>query len=273
MSTAPSVKLVHTIGSIAAVAAVMAACTVSAPATAAPSVAAALAPIDTSQHLRIMPLGDSITAGVGSSTGDSYRWELTKYVTEVGRYTTADFVGSQTSGQGPDPQNEGHSGWKIYQLAAQAKGWVTTYQPDVVLVHAGINDARYGATPEVMRDRMNYLLHEILTASPSVRVVVSEVLPTWNGVQSDDASATVQRFNGMLPGIVAVQGPRVSLAKMSAVVPSNLLPDGVHPGDTGYRYMAWTWWRCMAPLLSADGVTNAGKNPLPLPLPQSAMCG
>lgn len=231
-----------------------------------------LLPLDTSQHLRIMPLGDSITAGVGSSTGDGYRWELARYLVDVQQIYTATYVGSQRSGQEPNPANEGHSGWRIDELTAQIDGWMAAAQPDVVLLHAGVNDARQGASAQAMADRTSALLVRILAASPTVRVIVGDVIPPWYGTMNDIASVAVQRFDVMLPAVVAAAGPRVSLARLSAAVTSGALGDGLHPGDTGYRYMAWVWWRCMAPLLAADGVTRAGVNPLSVPVSQSALC-
>ncbi|WP_235437780.1 SGNH/GDSL hydrolase family protein [Kitasatospora griseola] len=231
-----------------------------------------LPPIDTSQHLRVMPLGDSITAGTGSSTGDGYRLELARYMVDVQQIYTATWVGSQTSGQQSNPHHEGHSGWTIADLSGSIGGWMATYQPDVVLVHAGVNDARQGADASTMASRMQVLLGRILAASPTVRVIVGDVIPPWYGTQQDIASVTVQRFDAMLPDVVAAAGPRVSLARMSAAVTTSQLGDGLHPTDTGYRYMAWVWWRCMSPLLAADGITRAGADPLPVPLPQSVLC-
>lgn len=232
----------------------------------------ALPPIDVSQHLRVMPLGDSITAGVGSTTGDGYRLELARYMVEVQQLYTATWVGSQTSGQQSNPHHEGHSGWRIDQLTDQIDGWMATYQPDVVLLHAGVNDARQGGTEQTMATRMQALLGRILADSPTVRVIVGDVIPPWYGTQQDVASVAVQRFDVLLPSVVAAAGPRVSLARMSAAVTSSQLGDGLHPNDTGYRYMAWVWWRCMGPLLSADGITRAGSDPLPMPVRQSDLC-
>ena len=61
--------------------------------------------------LRLMPLGDSITWGVGSSTGNSYRSALWNELASEGH--ALDFVGSQRNGTMSDPDNEGHSGWRI----------------------------------------------------------------------------------------------------------------------------------------------------------------
>jgi lysophospholipase L1-like esterase len=239
---------------------------------ASPQPASQLPPIDTSQHLRIMPLGDSITAGFGSSDGDGYRWYLAQYLTNVQQIPTANYVGSMSFGQEPNPHNEGHPGWTIADLTTGIDGWMATYQPDVVLLHAGVNDARQGTTERAMADRMTALLARILADSPTVRVIVGDLIPPWYGTVNDVASVAAQRFDALLPQVVATAGPRVTLARMSAAVTSSQLGDGLHPNDAGYRDMAWVWERCMGPLLSADGITRAGADALPMPLPQSTLC-
>src|SRR5439155_9431122 len=83
--------------------------------------------------VRVMPLGDSITFGVGSSTGSSYRAALWDRLVGQAGYAV-DYVGSQRSGALPDTDNEGHSGWRIDQIASNVDGWLATYQPDVVLL-------------------------------------------------------------------------------------------------------------------------------------------
>lgn len=234
--------------------------------------ATALPPMDVGSHFRIMPLGDSITSGTGSSAGDGYRWYLAKYLVSVGRFTQATYVGSQSGGAEPNPRHEGHSGWTIEQLTAPAPGWITTYNPDLVYLHAGVNDARAGATVEVMSARMTALLDAILNASPTVRIMVGDLMPPWNNSTNDLASMAVQRFNEQLPAIVAAAGPRVTLARMSLAVPGVQLTDGLHPADPGYERMAWVWWRCTAPLLAADGIVRYGKDPLSVPVAPSVLC-
>jgi lysophospholipase L1-like esterase len=240
------------------------------PATAAPS--QALPPIDTTQHFRVMPLGDSITAGTGSSSGDGYRAQLARYMVEVQQLYTATWVGSQSSGPQSNPHHEGHSGWTIADLTTGIDGWMATYQPDVVLLEAGVNDARAGADAATMAARMQALLGRILADSPTVRVIVGDIMPPWRGTQQDIASVAAQRYNVLLPQVVAAAGPRVSLARMSLAVTSSQLGDGLHPTDAGYWDMAWVWWRCMGPLISADGIARAGSDPLPVPVPQSVLC-
>lgn len=241
-------------------------------APAAPSMANALPPMDTSQHFRVMPLGDSITYGIGSSGWDGYRWDLARYITEVQQIGTFDYVGSMQSGQEPDKDHEGHRGWRIDQLTDQVAGWIQTYHPDLILLHAGVNDAGQGASPQTMDDRMRSLLAAILAADPDVRVIVGDLIPTWYGTVNDVESVAIQRFDVRLPTIVADAGPRVTLARMSYAVTNGLLGDGTHPDDTGYRYMAYVWWRCMGRVLSGDGIVRSGENPLPFPAKLSEIC-
>ncbi|MFE4822216.1 ricin-type beta-trefoil lectin domain protein [Streptomyces sp. NPDC056704] len=68
--------------------------------------------------LRGMPLGDSITWGVGSSTDNGYRGPLWDKLAADGH--PLDFVGTLRGGSMSDPDNEGHSGYRIDQIAALA---------------------------------------------------------------------------------------------------------------------------------------------------------
>src|SRR3972149_290813 len=72
---------------------------------------------------RIMPLGDSITAGktsgvVGPKQWTAYRKELYERLQAAGYQV--DFVGSESNGSyfsGFDPQHEGHGGWRDDEIA------------------------------------------------------------------------------------------------------------------------------------------------------------
>jgi len=68
--------------------------------------------------IRFLPLGGSITYGLGSSHGNGYRDALHKLL-EPGN--TVDFIGSVKAGQMSDNDNEGHSGWTIDQIATAGK--------------------------------------------------------------------------------------------------------------------------------------------------------
>ncbi|GAA2348979.1 hypothetical protein [Dactylosporangium salmoneum] len=82
--------------------------------------------------VKIMPLGASITWGTASSTGNGYREELRRHLVDDAG-VAVDFVGSQRSGTMADPDNEGHPGYRIDQVAAGADQWLAAARPDVVL--------------------------------------------------------------------------------------------------------------------------------------------
>ncbi|GAA3411800.1 GDSL-type esterase/lipase family protein [Streptosporangium vulgare] len=92
--------------------------------------------------LRVLPLGDSITYGVGGSPGGiGYRGRLWDLLQDDTR--SLDFVGSVDSGHGniPDTDHEGHPRWRISQidqLAAECA--INRYRPNVVILHIGTND-------------------------------------------------------------------------------------------------------------------------------------
>ena len=89
-------------------------------------------------NLRLMPLGDSITAGYLSSTGNGYRGPLSTLL--AGQVATLDLVGSQIGGTMLDPDHEGHSHYEIAQIAALTTQQVSMYKPNVVTLLAGVND-------------------------------------------------------------------------------------------------------------------------------------
>src|SRR2546421_8132061 len=79
----------------------------------------------TSTGIKIMPLGDSITYGQGSSTRGGYRLPLWNELRTRG--FPLEYVGSIQSGPTSfDRENEGHPGWKINQIAAQVVHWLMT---------------------------------------------------------------------------------------------------------------------------------------------------
>jgi len=199
-----------------------------------------------SQPVRIMPLGDSITYGTGSDSKSSYRAALWNRLVDQAGYNI-DFVGSQQSGALPDRDNEGHRGWRIDQIAADIDGWMSTYQPDVVLLHIGTNDMIQGYHLATAPQRLGALLDQILTDQPATTIIVAQIVPSLNPV----TEARIKAFNAALPGIVAARGSRVHLVNMSVLSPADMY-DNVHPNDLGYARMAVRWYSALETVLG-DG--------------------
>ncbi len=185
-------------------------------------------------RLAVMPLGDSITDGAGSSTRSSYRAELWTQLTS--HTDSLDFVGSQRNGRLPDPDHEGHWGWKIGQLIDGIDAWLASANPNVVLLHIGTNDMHDNYRAETAPARLGELIDKITTAAPGVTVLVSSLVPS-----SDPATQKrIETFNDTVPGLVETRrstGFRIGYVDMSGVTTHDLA-DELHPKDSGYIKMA-----------------------------------
>jgi lysophospholipase L1-like esterase len=184
--------------------------------------------------LRLMPLGDSITWGVGSPSGNSYRSFLWNQLAAEGH--ALDFVGSGRNGTMSDPDNEGHSGWRIDQIAGIADSVLARYRPNVVTLEIGTNDLNGNYQVPTATDRLRALIDQITRDAPDATVLVGTLIVSTSGTEEASRPA----FNAKLPGIVQAEqaaGKHVRLVDMSALTTADLA-DSLHPNDNGYRKMA-----------------------------------
>lgn len=202
-----------------------------------------------STTIKIMPLGDSITYGVGSSTGGGYRFPLWDDLRMRG--LPIDFVGSvQTGPASFDRENEGLPGWKINQIAAKVVNWLLTYRPNIVLLHIGTNDIFKNDNPAQAPARLSRLLDLITTTLPRATVIVAQIIPLTRSARLNEE---VVAYNASIPRIVQIDvahGKHVQYVDMYHAVPPSMLPDQIHPNDTGYLLMANVWLRALLPLLT-----------------------
>ncbi|MFI9201842.1 GDSL-type esterase/lipase family protein, partial [Streptomyces sp. NPDC053048] len=199
-------------------------------------------------QLRVMPLGDSITYGDGSSHGGGYRADLwTRLAPHTDRL---DFVGSRRDGRMADPDHEGHWGWKIGGLSANVDQWLPAAKPNVVLLHIGTNDMNENQQVDEAPRRLGELIDKITSIAPGVTVLVSSLVP------SSDAGTQkrIERFNAAVPRLVSEQqgkGRHVGYVDMSEVTTRDL-NDDLHPKDSGYVKMADAFSNAVA-RAAADG--------------------
>ncbi|RZU49972.1 lysophospholipase L1-like esterase [Krasilnikovia cinnamomea] len=193
--------------------------------------------------LRIMPLGDSITYGIGSSTGDGYRYHLQRDLTAAG--ARFDFVGSQKRGRHGDLDNEGHGGKSTQQIAAHLDGWLTTYRPNVVLLHTGTNNVARGHEPRAIAAKLSAMIDQIHAKVPGAHIFVARIIAT----RVPGEVAANRAYNALIPGVVAAKGPLVHLVDQTSVGGLSL-NDAHHPNDYGYRKIAYNWYRAMRAVLA-----------------------
>jgi lysophospholipase L1-like esterase len=207
-----------------------------------------------STSIKIMPLGDSITYGQGSSTGGGYRLQLWNDLRARG--FPVDFVGSlQTGPASFDRDNEGHPGWRINQIAAEIVNWLRTYRPRIILLHIGTNDFVKNDDPGQAPTRLSQLLNLITTTLPGVTVIVAQILPL---PLSARLNAEVVAYNATIPRIVqanVAQEKHVQYVDMYHAVSPSMLPDQIHPNDAGYTLMAKVWLHALLPLLRRSNLS------------------
>ncbi|NEA71498.1 FG-GAP-like repeat-containing protein [Streptomyces sp. SID13588] len=184
--------------------------------------------------LRVMPLGDSITWGVGSATSSSYRLPLWNLVAGQSRYSVR-FVGSQASGTLPDFSNEGHSGYTIDQIRSGVDGWLAGTRPDVVLLHIGINDLDRGIDIAHAPDRLTALVDRIFADRPGITVLTMGLIPTTPGLETQTGV-----YNARLRALAGAEqqaGKEFRYVEPPALTAAERV-DRLHPNDAGYRRMA-----------------------------------
>jgi len=193
----------------------------------------------TNASISIMPLGDSITYGAGS-TDNGYRKPLYQKLTDAGY--DFDFVGSQTTGDFGDPQHEGHPGWHADDagtddILGQVYNWLVTNPADIILLHIGTNDITAGGQNA---NEVGSILDEIDRFSTDTKVILALIID-----RQTHSPATAQfniDVNYMAQSRIDA-GDDIFVVNMeSALNYTTDMTDNLHPNDAGYAKMADVWY-------------------------------
>lgn len=241
---------------------------------AVPSVAKA----EEATPVKIMPLGDSITAGPGC-----WRAKLWNRLQTDG-YTNIDFVGTQSDGGGCNPgysydfDHEGHGGYSATGIADnnQLPPWLAATNPNVVLIHLGTNDMWGGYIPlETKLTAMTKLVGQIRANNPNMKIVVAQIIP-MSAAACATCPADVEAFDKAIPawaaGLTTSASP-IAVADLWTgydAVADNV--DGTHPNDGGFTKMANAWAPVLEKVLdgTVPGVPTEGPSSAPTTTPTSA---
>ncbi len=200
--------------------------------------------------VRIMPLGDSNTLGYSVPTYFSgYRDLLQALLTDAGY--NVDFVGTLVDAQNgaiPDPDHEGHSGFRIDQIATNLNGWLDRIDdPDVVLLMIGTNDFLQNHQTAQASTRLENLVVQLANARPHATILLANIVPNTTNPSVDAAQNT---FNATIPGIADRQSSLGRLVRFVDVrqgfTPADMSSDGIHPNENGYDKLAGNWFDAIA---------------------------
>jgi lysophospholipase L1-like esterase len=196
---------------------------------------------------KILPLGDSITFGIGQE--GSYRIELFRRslmgmqkITYVGTLQNGP---SMVDGVAFPRRHEATSGITIQGISDQVtRNNTLMMTPHIILVHIGTNDMYM--SPSGAPQRLGQLIDKLAMGVPDALIVVAKIIPL------PMATSTVNTFNNALAAIVdarASAGRHVILVDQNTGFPTSELGDGVHPNPAGYARMAGVWYNAIGSLL------------------------
>jgi lysophospholipase L1-like esterase len=203
--------------------------------------------------LRIMPLGDSITAGPGC-----WRALLWNRLQANG-FTDIDFVGTQPGGGCPGPaydvDHEGHGGFSATGIADQNQlpPWLSATSPDIVMMHLGTNDTWGGHIPlSAKLAAYTKLVGQMRANNPAMKIIVAQIIP-MNPPGCATCAPDVVALNNAIPGWAAglrtAQSPIHVADLWTGFNTATDTFDGVHPTAAGFQKMSDRWYPTLAAVL------------------------
>ncbi len=225
--------------------------------------------------IKLMPLGDSITAGKEDNTQDEDDWEgyrrfLYEDLTEIG--LEVDFVGSEVNGldNSFDRDNEGHRGWKVDEIADGRNGsggvdvWIPDSDPDIVLLKIGTNDS--SSSGSNINNKLDNLIGDIFDI-PSFdgHLIVSTIAPIHPNSNFYGRTDNIDDYNALIPETVETYeafGEDISFVDIrsgdNAITENDMTAppadNGLHPTAAGYEKMASFYYDAV--LEAAGNKTN-----------------
>lgn len=239
------------------------------------------------QTIRIMPLGNSITAGGMCTNGDihscvplggnqavGYRLSLYNLLNAAGY--SFDFVGTEQYGysQLADSDCAGFGGIRDSQLAdimetgssSHSSGYVTpgpymeTIPADIILLHIGTNDILGADTANADIDRILDAVDDYEAASgDTVMVFLARIISTQYEACGDNPR--IVAYNRIIDNLAAARqaaGDHLIVVDMecnAGLDYDNDFTDQVHPNQSGYDKMGQAWFDAIDSWIKSMNIT------------------
>jgi len=215
--------------------------------------------------IRIMPLGDGITAGTCMR---AFLWKELR----DNAYPPFDFVGSRTSSDTCSPteydkNSEGHAGYRVSDLlsatslhtdtggdpytgsSADLAAWFDGRPADIVLMLFGSNDfLNTMSTAADVQNAYSAILAKLRSVNPRVTLLVGLLPPMTSAKCNTSCASRLSDLNTGLPGWAAsanTANSRVAVVDLNTGFDTANTTDGVKPNDTGAQFLADAWYRAL----------------------------
>ena len=177
----------------------------------------------------ILAFGDSLTAGFGVNSQDSYPARLQRLLDEKGyhyKVINAGVSGDTTAG------------------GASRIDWVLQHNPEIVIVELGANDGLRGLPISEMRKNLSRIIEACHKKGAKVLLAGMEITPNLGAEYSREFRETyiqlAKQYNiAFIPFFL----------KDVAAHPELTQPDGVHPVADGYAIVTQTVFQYLEPML------------------------
>ncbi len=207
---------------------------------------------------KIMPLGDSITDGVGSSGGTGgYRDDLYNLLTQNG--VNFDFVGSLNDGVSPDGDHEGHDGATSIYINNIILNKLNEFHPNYVLLHIGTNDIGSGRENAETIASIDSIVDKINNFDSQTYTLLCSITPQRDATRDQQVDDLNNRIKELVYTKLS-QGFNIYYVGINEVFKTNndwatayLSDDGFHPNDDGYAVMAKVFLNALLNVMNRSG--------------------
>lgn len=181
---------------------------------------------------RIVAFGDSLTAGLGVASAESYPAKLQRRLDAEGYpylVVNAGVSGDTTAG------------------GLRRISWVLNSTPSIVVLELGVNDGLRGLKLEETRSNLEQMIHQLQARQVTVVLAGMKLPPNYGA----DYTAQFEAIYRELAGRHHVPLIPFFLEGVAAKPVLNQA-DGIHPTAEGYEIVAETVMRALAPFLKKD---------------------
>ena len=192
----------------------------------------AVAPLANSKYLltkqnklNVAYIGGSITAGYGSTDGNSWREKTTAWFKQTYPNAAITEINAASGGTG------------TYYAKHRMDEDMLKYKPDLVFVEFVVNDKIDGCTAKQSQANMETIVRKCYNANPNMDIVF--VYTTTVAIGTGKSNTWIDAFNKVAKqyGIETIYAG-AAMANAGQPLKSLFMDDQVHPVDAGYAVLA-----------------------------------